>query len=78
MTTKLPAYFEKYFDEKFTSVDKRFDTIETSIDNLKKSVSGSTSRINKLWIGLGILAIVLLIHFGETSGDILNRLFGFL
>ena len=74
---KLPAYFKEYLDERFGRVLEEIQDVKEDVASLKKSVSGTNTQINKLWIGLGIVVIVLLVHFGESSGDIL-RFFGFL
>ena len=71
MTTQLPTYFKEYLDEKFAGVNERFDGVDKQIEDLKKKVGTSSGKINKLWVAILVIVIVLLVHFGETSGGIL-------
>jgi len=66
---KLTLDLKEYLDDQFQGVDKRFDKVEKSIDSLKKNNYG-------LWVAILVIGIILLVHFGETSGGLLKMLFG--
>lgn len=77
MTQKLTLDLKEYLDEQFGSVDKRFDGVDKQIEDLKKNVGTSNGKINKLWLALIVISIVLFVHFGESEGSIL-KIFSFL
>jgi len=77
MTDKLPTYFKEYLDERFGKVLDEIADVKQDVADLKKKVGSSDGKINKLWVALLVISIVLLIHFGETEGSIL-KLFSFI
>lgn len=78
MTTQLPAYFKEYFDEKFKGVTAEIQEVKDDIAELKKNVADSDSRINKLWMAILVVVLVLSVHFGQTEGDALKSIFSLL
>lgn len=84
LTLDLKEYLDEQFravktqsDEKFAGVNKRFDGVDKQIEDLKKNVGSSDGKINRLWMALLVISIVLFIHFGETEANIL-KIFKFL
>ncbi len=55
---KLPAYFEKYLDEKFGSVDIRFDEMHEEISVLRNEIGNI--KLSSVIIGAvgGLLAAI--------------------
>lgn len=83
MTDKLPAYFKDYLDERFDNVlaevklvKAEVQDLKVDVTDLKKKMMESAKDRMKLWIGLAVILIVLLVHFGETSESLLKMLFG--
>ena len=44
MATKLPAYYEKYFDEKFGNVDEKLDGINNHLKELNGQAKSNCDR----------------------------------
>lgn len=77
MTQQLPTYFKEYLDERFGKVLDEIADVKQDVADLKKKVGTSSGKINKLWVAIIIIVIVLLFHFGEDSSSIL-KIFKFL
>lgn len=59
MTNKLPAYFEKYFEQKFSDISEQIDELKKHVNDeileLKKQV------VRQSWV-IAFLFVLLLIH----------------
>lgn len=78
MKNQLPAYFKEYLDERFDKVLGEIQDVKDDVADLKKKVGTSNGRINQLWLAIVVIVIVLLVHFGETSGNLLENVFKFI
>ena len=77
MTNKLPAYFENYLEEKFSTLSEKLDEQSRDLggrmDNLKSHVNDEIQiirvtiqelkkMVNRLYFIVSILFVLLLIH----------------
>lgn len=78
MPTKLPAYFEKYLEERFTEVYRKIDDLKLHVNDelfeLRKGRSANQANIHKIW--MAILGIVLYHTISEDGGKLFSFIKG--
>ena len=70
--TGLPTYFREYLDERFGKVLDEIQDVKEDVADLKKKMNSSDGKISRLWLAVLVIIIVLLVHFGETEGELLK------
>ena len=80
MTTKLPAYFEKYFEQKFSEVDISIKELKGHVNDEIKMLADEVKAFRKQIVLIWILLIVfVLLHvedFGPTFLTGLRKFIG--
>lgn len=70
MTTKLPAYFEKYFENKFGEVQSQIAELKLHVNDeladLKEIAKTNQRNIIKLWV---IVLILVAYHILTEEGS---------
>jgi hypothetical protein len=66
MTQKLPAYFEKYFEQKFSEVNDRLDDMTTSLNKFDTRVSCVETWKSELVGKLTIISVVVVLILNLT------------
>lgn len=66
MTNKLPAYFEKYFEQKFTDISDQINELKRHVNDeqekLKRMLDAHEASIKRLYVILAFIAVGFLLH----------------
>ena len=74
--TKLPAYFEKYFEQKFLEISDQISVLKLHVNDeladLKEMAKTNQKNIFKLWI---IVIVLVAYHILSEEGEAILTLF---
>ena len=66
MTNKLPAYFEKYFEQKFADISNQIDELKQHVNDeqakLKNILELHEASFKKIYWILAVIAFAFLLH----------------
>lgn len=75
ISSKLPPYFERYFEQKFGEVYSQIGELKLHVNDeiaeIKKILASHDSSLKRLYVALGIIAVAFVIH-EAYPGDLIN------
>lgn len=79
MTTKLPTYFEKYFETKFGEVYTQISELKLHVNDeileMKKILASHDASLKRIYVIAGVIAVAFVIHEAYPEaypGDLIN------